>query len=270
MKNLDNDIAVDMQDTCSVFSLATAGEHHASKREASLRVLSHAWDGYSSRQHVSEDVWLGNLTAHITNLLNLRIAHVREWISSNIARFQGGQASISELTRTFENATVDLKGNVQQVVNYSVFRADYTTGSMTAKVLMFVFILVTSALHAEKQKLARCRKGFYCVIYWPVTNTDGLQGRSSGKTHVRHFIDDGFNLGSHSAVSRCVVTAHLCGQPCQLFGRQGCLQECTRVRQNLYVTVNASELICSGRRSCRRRPYVCCYRPFLWSGTSFS
>jgi len=113
MKNLDNDIAVDMRDTCSVFSLATAGAHHASTREASLRVLSHAWDGYDSRQHISEDVWLENLTAHIANLLNLRIARVREWISSNVARFQGGQASIGELMRTFENATVDLWGNVQ-------------------------------------------------------------------------------------------------------------------------------------------------------------
>jgi len=27
----------------------------------------------------------------------------------------------------------------------------------------------------------------------------------------------------------CVVTAHLCGEPCKLFGKRGCLEDCTKV-----------------------------------------
>lgn len=113
MKNLDDDIPIGMPDTPSEFSLAAGGPQQSSFREAALQALSRAWADYDSRQHVSEDVWIENLTTHIDNLVNLRIAHVNEWILSNVARFQSGQASIDELLREFESATVDLKSNVQ-------------------------------------------------------------------------------------------------------------------------------------------------------------
>jgi hypothetical protein len=113
MKNLDNDVPIDMPDTSSEFSLATGGVQQSSSREAALQVLCHAWADYNSRHYVSEDVWIENLTAHIDNLVGLRIAHVGEWISSNVARFQNGQASIDELMRAFDSATVDLRSNVQ-------------------------------------------------------------------------------------------------------------------------------------------------------------
>ncbi|KAG1764546.1 hypothetical protein EDD22DRAFT_951631 [Suillus occidentalis] len=83
-------------------------------REAALQVLSHAWGDYDSRHHMPEDHWIENLIAHIDSMVNLRVAHVREWISSNVARFQSGQASIDELMRTFESAIVDLKSHPQQ------------------------------------------------------------------------------------------------------------------------------------------------------------
>ncbi|OJA15113.1 hypothetical protein AZE42_09078 [Rhizopogon vesiculosus] len=113
LKNLDDDVPIDMLDTPSEFSLATGGMQQSSSREATLQILSRTWGNYDSRQHVSEDIWVENLTAHIDNLVNLRIAHVNAWMSSNVARFQSGQASIDELMREFESATVDLKSNVQ-------------------------------------------------------------------------------------------------------------------------------------------------------------
>lgn len=113
MKNFDDDVPIGMPDTSSEFSLATGGAQQSSSREAALQVLSRAWGDHDSRQHVSEDVWVENLTAQIDTLVNLRIAHVNEWISSNVARFQSGQASIDELMREFESATVDMKSNVQ-------------------------------------------------------------------------------------------------------------------------------------------------------------
>ena len=113
MKNLDDDVPIDMPDTSSEFSLATGGPQQSSSREAALQVLSHAWGDYDSRHYVSEDVWIEGLTTHIDSLVNLRIAHVDVWISSNVARFQSGQASIDELMRAFDSATVDLKSNLQ-------------------------------------------------------------------------------------------------------------------------------------------------------------
>jgi hypothetical protein len=112
-KNLDDDVPIGMPDTPSEFSLATGRAQQSSSREAALQALSRTWGDYDSRQHVSDDVWIENLIVHIDDLVNLRIAHVDEWISSNVARFRSGQASIDDLMREFESATVDLKSNVQ-------------------------------------------------------------------------------------------------------------------------------------------------------------
>jgi len=113
MKNLDADVPIGAPDTSSKFSLATGGLQQSSFREAALQVLFRAWEDCDSRQHVPEGVWIENLTSHIDNLVNLRISHVKEWISSNVARFRSGQGSIDELMREFESMTVDLKSNVQ-------------------------------------------------------------------------------------------------------------------------------------------------------------
>jgi hypothetical protein len=111
MQNLDDDVPIGMPDTSTEFSLASGSQ--SSSREVALRALSRAWRDYDSRHHMPEDQWIENLIAHIDSMVNLRVAHVREWISSNVARFQSGQASIDELMRTFESAIVDLKSNLQ-------------------------------------------------------------------------------------------------------------------------------------------------------------
>ncbi|KAG1774424.1 hypothetical protein EV702DRAFT_1047779 [Suillus placidus] len=68
---------------------------YSPSREAAIQVLSHAWGDYGSRHHMPEDLWIENLLTHIDSLVHLRVAHVREWISSNIARFQSREASMS-------------------------------------------------------------------------------------------------------------------------------------------------------------------------------
>ncbi|KAG1889124.1 hypothetical protein F4604DRAFT_1673832 [Suillus subluteus] len=190
LKNLDDDIPIEMPDTSTEFSLA--GGPQSSSRETALQVLSHAWDDYGSRHHMPEDRWIENLIAHIDSLVNLRVAHAREWISSNVARFQSGQASIDELMRTFESATVDLKSNLQ----LCKLKPDCMTDSMTARLLMIAYILAISS-GASRQPY---------VKPFMIVSTQEL-----------------------IIPSRCVVNAHLCGQACKLSGRQGCLDECTKV-----------------------------------------
>jgi hypothetical protein len=34
---------------------------------------------------------------------------------------------------------------------------------------------------------------------------------------------------SHQGTYSCVVNAHLCGEPCILSGKRGCLDDCTKV-----------------------------------------
>ncbi|KAG1797317.1 uncharacterized protein HD556DRAFT_249938 [Suillus plorans] len=101
--------SIRMPYTSAEFSLAR--ELQSSSRETALQVLSYAWGDYGSRHQLPEDLGIENLMAYIDGLLNLCVARVREWISSNVACFQSRQASIVELTRTLESATVGLKNN---------------------------------------------------------------------------------------------------------------------------------------------------------------
>ncbi|KAG2340343.1 hypothetical protein BDR05DRAFT_889963 [Suillus weaverae] len=187
LKNLDDGVPIDMPDTASEFSLTG---QQSSSREVALHVLSHAWQDYNSRQHVADVLWIENLTAHIDNLTNLRIAHVREWISLNVARFPSGQASISELMRTFSSATIDLKSNLQLC---------------KLKCASCELLCIQGRLHDGQHN---CRTSHACI----------------------HSCDFCALFGETKACTMlCIVNAHLCGQVCKLFGRQGCLDECTKV-----------------------------------------
>ena len=96
-----------------------SGDDQSASRERMLTVLRRAWDSHASRQYTAEDEWIAGLTQHLDNIVNLRIAHVREWLDQNLSQFQaaagasGSHASIDELKRHFEGSVVDLRGNVQ-------------------------------------------------------------------------------------------------------------------------------------------------------------
>ncbi|KAG0701346.1 hypothetical protein DFH29DRAFT_990130 [Suillus ampliporus] len=198
LKNLDDDVSIDMPDTSSEFSLATGGSQQSSSREAALQILSHAWGDYDSRHYVPEDDWIENLTTHIDSLVNLRVAHVREWISSNVARFQSGQASIEELMRAFDSATVDLKSNLQLC---------------KLKCTSCELLCVQSRLHDGQHN---CQTSHVCIHACDFC-------ASSGEAKACTM------SAGHPGDHICVINAHLCGQVCELFGRQGCLHGCTKV-----------------------------------------
>ncbi|KAG1725515.1 hypothetical protein EDB19DRAFT_1643996 [Suillus lakei] len=196
LKNLDDDVPIGMPDTSSEFSLA--GGLQSSSREDALQVLSHAWGDYDSRHHMLDGLWIENLIAHIDSLVDLRVAHVREWISSNVTRFQSGQASIDELIRTFESAIVDLKSNLQL--------CKLKCGSCE-------LFCVRSRLHDGQHD---CQTSHVCI-----RSCDFCA--SSGETKACSM------SAGHPGNHICIVNAHLCGQTCKLSGRQGCLDECTKV-----------------------------------------
>lgn len=109
---------IDLPDTDNRLFIGGGGDQSVS-RERVLTVLRTAWEGYASRQYITEDEWIAGLTQHLEKIVNLRIAHVREWLDQNLSRFQavggggGAHASIDDLKRLFESSIVDLRGSVQ-------------------------------------------------------------------------------------------------------------------------------------------------------------
>lgn len=103
---------MDKPDTSARFSLQGA-ESHGLADEDALVVLQDTWDQIHSRLRISDAEWCMNLSSHLEHLVELRIEHVREWITVNLSRFHTAHANIGELRRKFESATVDLRASVQ-------------------------------------------------------------------------------------------------------------------------------------------------------------
>jgi hypothetical protein len=103
---------VDKPDTSAHFFFAKPGVHDAA-RELALAALRDTWNQNRSRQLMPDNEWASNLALHLDHLAEIRIEHVREWISLNLSRFQTGHANIEDLRRNFESATVDLKAGVK-------------------------------------------------------------------------------------------------------------------------------------------------------------
>ena len=109
---------VDLPDTPHQLFIGGGGDPSVS-RERMLTVLRTAWKGHASRQYITEAEWIAGLTQHLEGIVNLRVAHVREWLDQNLPRFQAvgdgdtSHASIDGLKRQFEGSIVDLRGNVQ-------------------------------------------------------------------------------------------------------------------------------------------------------------
>jgi hypothetical protein len=109
---------VDLPDTPHQLFIGGGGDQSVS-RERMLTVLRTAWEGHASRQYITEDEWIAGLTHHLETIVNLRIAHVSEWLDQNLSRFQavdgggGSHARIDELKRHFESSMVDVRGSVQ-------------------------------------------------------------------------------------------------------------------------------------------------------------
>ncbi|KAG1719880.1 hypothetical protein EDB19DRAFT_2044892 [Suillus lakei] len=202
LKNLDNDVPIDIPDTPSEFSLATGGMQQSSSREAALQVLSHAWGDYDSRHYVSEDVWIENLTTHIDSLVGLRIAHVGEWISSNVARFQTGQASIDELMRAFDSATLRATLCSEQTARWTAYLPNFSCLYTSLRFLCFI---------RRDQGLLDVRD-IQAIIYvslmriFVVKFADYLGDRDVWMSVIGHA------EGDHL----CAATVHACGQPCDL------------------------------------------------------
>ncbi|KAF5388164.1 hypothetical protein D9615_000204 [Tricholomella constricta] len=100
LKNLDTDATIEKADTFSRFVYIGT----ADQRDSALALLCNSWGNYGSRFHSTESDWIEQLSFHLYHLVDMRIEHVQEWISSNLSRFKTENASIDELRRAVETA----------------------------------------------------------------------------------------------------------------------------------------------------------------------
>ncbi|SJL03909.1 uncharacterized protein ARMOST_07266 [Armillaria ostoyae] len=204
LKNFDTDILIDGEDNDARFFLDLSGKPSA-ERELALDHLRSEWQCNYPRQEVPDSDWAGALEQHLQRLADARIDRVQAWIGSNLSRFTATHATITELNRAFDNAQVDLRSSV------ALCRMKCSSCNL---------LCVGSRRH-DPDMPHDCQTSHQC-------------------TKPCEFIDehtDGPKLcgfpAAHTGKHICTVDTHLCGQPCRLYGKIGCLGECTKMVDHL-------------------------------------
>jgi len=103
---------IEAADTEARFIL-TGPDTPVTDHERRLATLRESWDLTNQRQQVDDSTWHSDLAQYLTHLVDLRVAHVENWLESNVQKFEGSHASIEELRRTFGNAVIDLRASVE-------------------------------------------------------------------------------------------------------------------------------------------------------------
>ena len=171
---------------------------------------------------------VAELRAHLNGLIDLRVDHIRSWLDCNLARFQGEHAAIDDLRRRFDNMVIEMKTNIQ------------LCGAQCASCHLFC---IRSRLHEGDHNCNTDHKcahncGFcedelkLCGTRYVILSLSGINIEEIVALVIPEYtctwgmrLDD----ATFSLSRSCVVTAHLCGEPCKLSGRRGCLEDCTKV-----------------------------------------
>ncbi|KAK0239018.1 hypothetical protein EDD85DRAFT_769081 [Armillaria nabsnona] len=218
LKNFDTDILIDGEDSDARFFLDLSGKSSA-ERESTLNRLRCSWQHKHYRQ-VPDGDWADALERHLQRLVDMRVNRVRAWIDSNLSRFTAMHATITELNRAFDNAQVDLRSSV---------------ALCTIKCSSCNLLCVGSRRH-DPDMPHDCQTSHKCTkpCEFMDEHTDGPKPCGFPAAHT----------GKHI----CTVDIHLCGQPCRLNDKIGCLGECTKMVDHL------DDHMCSARNHACGQP----------------
>ncbi|KAA1477853.1 hypothetical protein DENSPDRAFT_787266 [Dentipellis sp. KUC8613] len=199
LKNLDTDLLIEKSDSDALFNIMglVPGTIDEANREATLVALQESWEGTSLRQYRPDSDWLQDFASHLNTLVDMRIDHVREWISVNVSRFQASHASIEDLRRAFNNACVELKAGVQ------LCKAQCSSCQL---------LCIQGRLHEGAHN---CKTNHKCI------HDCGFCAKDSGEKPC------GMAAG-HPGKHVCTVMSHLCGESCKMGDKRGCLEVCTK------------------------------------------
>lgn len=128
-QNFDSDLTVECNDTEARFAISDHGLPPSEDIEMRLAALRESWNSAKPGQDLRlkkkkvskkstvtirpDSEWVGEFASHLSQLIDLRINHVRLWLDSNLRRFQRGHTAIEDLHRRFDNLVVEMKANVQ-------------------------------------------------------------------------------------------------------------------------------------------------------------
>ena len=158
---------IEAEDTEARFILA-GPDTPVSDFESRLAILCESWDRANERQHVDEPTWHSDLAQYLTHLVDLRVAHVENWLESNVQRFEGGHASIEELRRTFGNAVIDLRASVE------LCRSECGSCNLVC--------VRSSRVHRDNHD---CLTNHKCVHHCTFCERDSLPTKPCGQRYVR-------------------------------------------------------------------------------------
>ncbi|KAH9056504.1 hypothetical protein EDB87DRAFT_1219618 [Lactarius vividus] len=196
LKNLDTNLAVEWDYTAARFAVSDREQLSSNEIEMYHSALLESWNSGTPRQFMPDPEWIEGLASYLNGLIDSRVNHVRRWLDLNLERFQGGHAAIEDLRRRFDNLIIETRTNVQ------LCRAQCASCHL---------LCIRSRLHEGEHSCRTTHKCVYnCEFCGDFTKLCGLAAGHPGK-HV------------------CAVRAHLCGNPCKLLGRRGCLKDCTKV-----------------------------------------
>ncbi|VDC04820.1 unnamed protein product [Peniophora sp. CBMAI 1063] len=204
LKNLDTDVVIDCRDSDTHFFLSSAGSD-SRQRELMLGDMMHLWDDFDRRHTMADTEFFSALTRHITELVDMRINHVRQWVDENLMRFQTSHDSIDGLRRTLEAAIIDLKAGTQ------------LCGSHCAS----CGLLCLMGRSHDESLPHDCHTTHECIHDCSYCASADLS--TPGPVRVC-----GMKAG-HSGRHICTVNSHLCGEPCKLLGTKGCLSGCMKM-----------------------------------------
>ncbi|KAH9005511.1 hypothetical protein EDB86DRAFT_2795794, partial [Lactarius hatsudake] len=201
LKNFDTDVVIGAEDTKARFVLpgpySPVADH-----EGLLTTLRNSWDQTIKRQHLDDSQWHSGLVQYLTHLVDLRVAHVENWLQSNVQRFEGGHASIEELRRIFDSAVIDLRASVE------LCRSQCSSCNL---------ICVQTRSHKDKHN---CSTNHRCIHGCSFCERDALPTLPCGQS------------ADHPGDHICKVGIHLCGEPCEFLGSRACTETCVKPIQH--------------------------------------
>ncbi|KAI9443812.1 hypothetical protein H4582DRAFT_1039790 [Lactarius indigo] len=195
LKNFDTGLPVEWDYTPARFAVSEREQLQPNEIEKYHSSLLESFE--TPRQSMPDSEWIEGLASYLNGLINSRVNHVRRWLDSNLERFQGGHAAIEGLRRRFDNLIIEMKTNGQLC---------------KAQCASCHLLCVRSRPHEGEHSCRTTHKCVYnCEFCGDFTKLCGIAAGHPGK---------------HA----CAVRAHLCGDPCKLSGRRGCLKYCTKVK----------------------------------------
>ncbi|KAL4249106.1 hypothetical protein ABKN59_005757 [Abortiporus biennis] len=197
LKEFDTGLIIEMPDSHARFCINTSPA--PSEQEEHLKTLIKSWDQVADRFNHSDQEWVQDLNSYIDQLFIFRVEHVREWLNVNSARFSTDSAQFEAIRRTFDNMVIATKANSR-----------LCKLQCSSCQLLCLRVQHHSGDH-------QCRTSHKCPQVCSFNDDHG------------HPIDPCGLPAGHSGNHICDISAHLCGEPCHLSGKRGCLGHCSKM-----------------------------------------